>query len=821
MNAYSFLRLTSGNVSYGNLPSALNGSQSFSISAWIRVNGGLNDKLLFATAGSVLLGVRTQPGVATYLFSSMAGMTPAVVTSLPLPNDPWMLVTMVYDTSPESGPTVNFYINGIPSGGSTVTQPSMGPDPCFTSGQGVDVGVVILWSVALLPSQCLDIYQEPSASLIASYVFLNGLGSDQSPNHAPITFPSGASQYWAASSLQLAAPAAMALLPAETAVNPGSRGAAFSLCGWVNVGSPTQSAVMTIYSNGATNNLTALSGLLISVSYQAQSSGQCTLAVHYGTASANISLQGNTSFNAGEWHWFGVSFDGTTLTLYLDGSPDGTQTLSTAPPALAGPQVLGASTDANGQNAGSYFLGSMQAIAIFNSALGSALANYMRSNPIAPTGQSSCVAYYSFEVGNPINDVSGAAVALSGMALVEEYLTAITSSPQPDSIRLARSVSGMRPEGQAQAIAVKESRAAGKNHQEGYFNLHALAAELPAPSTRPKSSALSDQDIDQLLTGFESVLNNCPTESRAAYRQQFRDNLYRGLHLQNIHADPRIGLVSYAKTEGHYVFYHHLPGGKRELERIPIGAVPSDCTIWQVACWTNLFLIILSAFGLAVTGSTLKAIFSGIVANATVSGRLIVALLRPLNLEGIAFWFVFAVQAFYSAGQIPELARSVFSGMSWWSFAFAVTSLVVNIVAMIGSGGAYLAMFMTQLGLSIAQFIVTWRDKPLDCNPPVVSLSSTSLSFGPVAVGSQSSPQGVNLVNIGATNLNLTNVAASGDFTVNNACASPIAPNSQCELSVIFAPTATGTRTGAITLTDDAPDSPQSISLTGVGTQPN
>src|SRR2546426_1040597 len=38
-----------------------------------------------------------------------------------------------------------------------------------------------------------------------------------------------------------------------------------------------------------------------------------------------------------------------------------------------------------------------------------------------------------------------------------------------------------------------------------------------------------------------------------------------------------------------------------------------------------------------------------------------------------------------------------------------------------------------------------------------------------------------------------------------------------CTINVTFTPIATGTRTGAITITDDASDSPQTVSLTGTG----
>jgi hypothetical protein len=62
----------------------------------------------------------------------------------------------------------------------------------------------------------------------------------------------------------------------------------------------------------------------------------------------------------------------------------------------------------------------------------------------------------------------------------------------------------------------------------------------------------------------------------------------------------------------------------------------------------------------------------------------------------------------------------------------------------------------------------------------------------------------------------ITNVTASGDFSVHNTCPSVL--GGSCPVEVGFNPTAGGTRTGNLTFTDNAHDSPQSVPLTGSGT---
>ena len=100
---------------------------------------------------------------------------------------------------------------------------------------------------------------------------------------------------------------------------------------------------------------------------------------------------------------------------------------------------------------------------------------------------------------------------------------------------------------------------------------------------------------------------------------------------------------------------------------------------------------------------------------------------------------------------------------------------------------------------------------------PVVSLTPTSLTFPAQAVGTRSSPQSVTLKNTGNMNLSITSIKASGDFSQTNTCGSNVAPGASCTIKVTFKPTATGTRTGAVTITDNASPATQTVSLKGTG----
>lgn len=110
---------------------------------------------------------------------------------------------------------------------------------------------------------------------------------------------------------------------------------------------------------------------------------------------------------------------------------------------------------------------------------------------------------------------------------------------------------------------------------------------------------------------------------------------------------------------------------------------------------------------------------------------------------------------------------------------------------------------------------------------PQVSLAPTSLKWGKVLVGVTKGAKKVVLTNTGTATLNISTVATSGDFALVpvkqtkkvTPCVNggTVAAGASCVVKVSFTPTQIGARTGNLTFTDNAPDSPQSVGLTGTG----
>jgi len=102
----------------------------------------------------------------------------------------------------------------------------------------------------------------------------------------------------------------------------------------------------------------------------------------------------------------------------------------------------------------------------------------------------------------------------------------------------------------------------------------------------------------------------------------------------------------------------------------------------------------------------------------------------------------------------------------------------------------------------------------------LVGLTPGKLTFAAQTVGTTSPPQSVTLKNKSSNGgvLNISSITTTGDFGQTNPCPSSLNPGQKCTVEVTFTPTAVGTRTGTLSVTDNSPNSlPQQVKLTGTG----
>ena len=105
---------------------------------------------------------------------------------------------------------------------------------------------------------------------------------------------------------------------------------------------------------------------------------------------------------------------------------------------------------------------------------------------------------------------------------------------------------------------------------------------------------------------------------------------------------------------------------------------------------------------------------------------------------------------------------------------------------------------------------------------PALSLSAGSLVFGHQSRGTTSPAQSLTATNTGSAALSITQIRLAGaypnSFRETNNCATSLAAGASCTILVQFAPSSTGTLTAAVTLNDNARNSPQLVALSGTGT---
>ena len=100
---------------------------------------------------------------------------------------------------------------------------------------------------------------------------------------------------------------------------------------------------------------------------------------------------------------------------------------------------------------------------------------------------------------------------------------------------------------------------------------------------------------------------------------------------------------------------------------------------------------------------------------------------------------------------------------------------------------------------------------------PQVSLTPTSLAFGNQTINTASAAKTVTLTNSGTAALTISSIAASGDFAQSNNCGPSLAAGLRCVINVSFKPITVASKTGSVTITNNATGSPHQIALTGAG----
>jgi hypothetical protein len=104
---------------------------------------------------------------------------------------------------------------------------------------------------------------------------------------------------------------------------------------------------------------------------------------------------------------------------------------------------------------------------------------------------------------------------------------------------------------------------------------------------------------------------------------------------------------------------------------------------------------------------------------------------------------------------------------------------------------------------------------------PAITVTPASLTFASQPVSTQSAAQTIAVTSSGNAPVTFTIPALTGDFTISaNTCTGSLAVGSSCNLSIVFAPTATGARSGLLTIYANISGGQATVALSGTATAP-
>jgi hypothetical protein len=165
----------------------------------------------------------------------------------------------------------------------------------------------------------------------------------------------------------------------------------------------------------------------------------------------------------------------------------------------------------------------------------------------------------------------------------------------------------------------------------------------------------------------------------------------------------------------------------------------------------------------------------------------------------------------FSTRQISSCATPASS--CWTQFGSALPESPVVQLSAIGVAGATGVLTAATYGRGLWQVPLWTASVPLT----TATVQPTSLTFAKQKQGTTSNTQTVTLSNSGSAALNAT-ISVTGDFSETDNCqTAAIAAGSACSIQVEFTPTATGTRTGLITIVANVSGGQLTVPLSGTG----
>jgi len=277
----------------------------------------------------------------------------------------------------------------------------------------------------------------------------------------------------------------------------------------------------------------------------------------------------------------------------------------------------------------------------------------------------------------------------------------------------------------------------------------------------------------------------------------------------------------------------YVTGGTSALDfPVTLGVIQPHCTlsseVFTAVCDGDAFVTKLSADGSRLIYSTyLGGDFidsgSGIAVNSAGEAYIVGGVLSG------DFPVLSPMQPCAATGETSGFLAKLNVDATALSFSTCLGGLIGNSfltgIALDAAGNAYLSgatqqIFPTTAGAFSKSGPGSLVIKVSPENASAAAFSNVTPGFTGQTVAVKSDPQAVTLCNMGSAALNITGITTSGDFAQTNTCGSSLPGGKSCTINITFTPTSTGSRSGVITIADNAADSPQHLTPSGIGINP-
>ncbi len=659
------------------------GTTPLSVDAWIRFNGLPASAAALSKQGVFSFGSQG-PSVA-FEFVGLG-----VVVSDPgqgsLRDNTWHYICATFD-----GGMVRLYIDGIFNTAQSVAGTGAGSVSPILIGPGLQglVRRVRVYNQSLPGETVLaNMFLPPAAgTVVADFDFSVVPPVDRGPGANPIALQNNAAMIKVSPALSLGSEGFTRPF-GDRAINPGGAQIdPYSIQSWIYL-LPSMQQQHAILVN---SDLDSDTGIAVFLRYDA-TAGAFRLVSQRGSGlDPDQSLVSGGVIATGAWTNVATTFDGTTLTLYLNGVLD--SSLACGPIPLYRPQsdlLIGAAL-AQGIPAGATtFQGFIREVDVWNRAIAAAevLANL---TALPNLTDPSLIGAYNFTSSPARNQANGHPVGLAEGAVLSGQL-----GPAPVSPRATAAHEATRPPAGLDAATLAKFRA---------------TLDIPGALARcgPDLERAMQADID----GFSAP------QDRAKVHAAWTDVLRR----MKERPETMPLWVTQHLHNGEHLLVCHTPRGSYVAYRAPEGSVDS-CTLWKI----NLVFIVVAGALDAFTGVAARltddaiAYIGRILANA----RIAALLAQGTTIKAATIFATLAL--IYQAGYLRPLILLLLE-VGFWTLVRVVARMLL-VAAGVGA-----ASVIASLAATVATFVVAYLNRPSSCDPlPTVDLSTLAFNYDPLVV---------------------------------------------------------------------------------------